>query len=129
MDGTYQELQMVTVEVNRGRVTVYEPVRVTVPGCSTLAYRHPSRIRKCCNRTAVTCTVELPATKLVASGQYVSKEVMTSVMTEALELAEARAPAAKATIEAAVKRILTDVVDEIDYVDQKINRRSRFVGR
>lgn len=31
-DKTYQELQMVTVEDNRGRVTVYEPVRVTVPG-------------------------------------------------------------------------------------------------
>lgn len=35
---------------------------------------------------------------------------MTSVITGALELAEARAPAAKATMEAAVKRMLTDVI-------------------
>lgn len=28
---------MVTVELNRGRVTVYEPVRVTVPGYARLA--------------------------------------------------------------------------------------------
>lgn len=35
MDGTYQALQMVTVEDNKGRVTVYEPVRVMVPGYSS----------------------------------------------------------------------------------------------
>lgn len=48
--------------------------------------------------------------------------------TEALELAEARAPAAKATMEAAVKRILTDVVDSCDYVDQRLTREvDRFI--
>lgn len=65
---------MVTVELNRGRVTVYEPVRVTVPGYRQVSMSFLSQpgMRYGGRRTAVTDTVELPATKVVASGQYVS---------------------------------------------------------
>lgn len=61
-----------TVELNRGRVTVYEPERVTVPGYLTLAIMLVERSTVKASHTAVTDTVELPATKVVASGQYVS---------------------------------------------------------